>query len=50
MPDSVGTAHGTLLGTGSFDGNGNLSLTGVDGYVDLGANLIAGQTNIAVEA
>jgi hypothetical protein len=50
VPDSVGTAHGTLLGTGSFDGNGNLSLTGVDGYVDLGANLIAGETNIAVEA
>ena len=34
VPDSVGTAHGTFLGTGSFDGNGNVNLTGVDGYVD----------------
>jgi hypothetical protein len=48
--DSVGTANGTLIGTGTFDGSGNLNLPGVDGYVDLGPNLITGYTNLTIEA
>ena len=38
------------MGMGAFDGNGNLNLPGVDGYVDLGANLITGYTNLTIEA
>ncbi len=48
--DQVGSAHGTLLGTGTFDGNGGLSLTGVDGFVDLGASLIDGYSSVTFEA
>jgi hypothetical protein len=51
VADSVGVKNGTFIGSsGGLDGNGNLVLNGVDGYVDLGPNLIAGYTNLTVEA
>lgn len=48
--DAVGTAHGTLFGTGDHEGNGSLVLEGVDGYVDLPPGLISGYTSMTVEA
>ncbi len=49
--DSVGGQNGTFSGSsGGLDGNGNLVLNGTNGYVNLGPDLIAGYTNITVEA
>jgi hypothetical protein len=51
ITDSVGGRNGTFIGTsGGLDGAGDLILNGVDGYVDLGANLVADYTNMTVEA
>jgi len=49
--DSIGIKNAVCYGSsGGLDGNGNLVLNGVDGYVDLGPNLITGYTNVTVEA
>lgn len=51
ITDSIGGKNGTFIGTsGGLDGAGDLVLNGADGYVDLGPNLIAGYTNMTVEA
>ncbi|PYI86128.1 MAG: hypothetical protein DME26_09640, partial [Verrucomicrobia bacterium] len=48
--DSVGGAHGTLLGDAALTGDGRLSLLGTNGYVDLPNGLISGLTNASFEA
>lgn len=49
--DSVGGAGGTLMGTATFDGNGQVVLDGASGtYVSLPGNLLAGLTNVTIEA
>lgn len=49
VPDAVGSAHGTLVGGGSFD-NGQLTLDGVDGYVDLPNGIVSALgTNATIE-
>ena len=51
ITDSLGGQNGTFFGSsGGLDGNGNLVLNGTSGYVNLGPNLIAGYTNMTVEA
>jgi hypothetical protein len=51
ITDSVGGQNGTFSGSaGGLDGNGNLVLDGVNEYVNLGPNLIAGYTNVSVES
>src|SRR5881628_3912518 len=46
--DSVGTAHGTLVG-GATVSNGQVVLDGVDGYVDLPNDLFTNFTSITFE-
>jgi alpha-L-fucosidase len=49
--DSVGGADGTLVGAAAFDGNGQVTLDGTSGtYVSLPGNLLAGLTNVTIEA
>jgi hypothetical protein len=48
--DSVGTAHGTVLGDGVLTGNGKLTLLGTNGYIDLPNGLISPLTNASFEA
>jgi alpha-L-fucosidase len=49
--DSVGGANGALIGSATFDGNGRVFLNGTSGtYVSLPANLIAGLTDVTIEA
>ncbi|HEX9046735.1 MAG TPA: LamG-like jellyroll fold domain-containing protein, partial [Verrucomicrobiae bacterium] len=49
--DAVGSADGTLHGTASFDGNGQVVLDGSSGaYVSLPANLLAGLSNVTIDA
>ncbi|HTL74352.1 MAG TPA: alpha-L-fucosidase [bacterium] len=49
--DSVGGANGTLNGSAVFDGSGRVVLNGTSGtYVALPGNLLAGLTNVAIEA
>jgi alpha-L-fucosidase len=49
--DSVGGADGTLMGSAAFDGSGKVVLNGTSGnYVSLPGNLIAGLTNVTIEA
>lgn len=49
--DSVGGANGALIGSATFDGGGRVVLNGASGtYVSLPANLIAGLTNVTIEA
>ncbi|HZI33503.1 MAG TPA: LamG-like jellyroll fold domain-containing protein, partial [Candidatus Binatia bacterium] len=49
--DSVGGADGALMGAATFDGNGHVVLNGASGtYVSLPGNLIAGLTNLTIEA
>jgi alpha-L-fucosidase len=49
--DSVGGANGTLNGSAAFDGNGHVVLNGTSGtYVSLPGNLIAGLTDVTIEA
>ena len=48
--DLVGSANGFLYGTGNFDGLGKLNLLGIDGYVDLGPDLISSSSSLTIEA
>jgi regulation of enolase protein 1 (concanavalin A-like superfamily) len=49
--DSIGGADGTLNGSAVFDGNGRVVLNGTSGtYVSLPANLLAGLSNVTIEA
>jgi alpha-L-fucosidase len=49
--DSVGGADGTLNGSAAFDGNGHVVLNGTSGtYVSLPGNLLAGLSNVTIEA
>ena len=49
--DSVGGADGSLRGSATFDGSGNVVLSGTSGtYVSLPGNLLAGLTNVTIEA
>jgi hypothetical protein len=48
--DSLGTAHGDLIGGAVFTGNGRLTLNGIDGYVNLPNDLVTGYTSITIEA
>ena len=49
--DSVGGADGSLKGAAAFDGSGRVVLNGTSGtYVSLPANLIAGLSNVTIEA
>lgn len=51
IADSVGNQNGTFYGSsGGLDGNGYLVLNGTNGFVDLGPNLVAGYTNVTIEA
>src|SRR5262249_34015161 len=49
VKDSVGTANGTLSATGANLGNGEVSVDGVSGYVDLPGNLINGYDAVTFE-
>ena len=49
--DSIGGANGTLNGSAVFDGKGRVVLNGTSGtYVSLPGNLLAGLSNVTVEA
>jgi alpha-L-fucosidase len=49
--DSIGSANGTLRGGAAFDGSGHVVLNGTSGtYVSLPANLLAGLSNVTIEA
>jgi cytochrome c len=48
--DSVGTAHGTVLGGAAFTGTGKLNFLGSNGYVNLPNGLVSGLTNVTFEA
>ncbi len=49
--DSVGGAHGTLNGSAVFNGKGQVVLNGTSGtYVSLPGNLLAGLSNVTIEA
>jgi alpha-L-fucosidase len=49
--DAIGGADGTLNGSAAFDGNGRVVLNGSSGnYVALPGNLLAGLTNVTIEA
>ena len=49
--DSVGGANGTLKGDATFDGSGHVVLDGTSGtYVSLPGNLLAGLSNVTIEA
>ncbi|MBI3416851.1 MAG: LamG domain-containing protein [Verrucomicrobia bacterium] len=49
VTDSVGTANGDLIGTGTFDGAGLLKFNGTDTYVDLPNGLISSLKNATLE-
>ncbi len=48
--DSVGGADGTLTGGSAFTGDGNVTLDGTDGYIDLPNGIISSLTNATFEA
>ena len=49
--DSIGGANGTLKGSAAFDGSGQVVLNGTSGtYVSLPGNLLAGLSNVTIEA
>jgi len=49
--DSIGAANGTLKGSAVFDGSGHVVLSGTSGtYVSLPGNLLAGLSNVTIEA
>ena len=49
--DSIGSADGTLNGSAAFDGSGRVVLNGTSGtYVSLPGNLLAGLSNVTIEA
>lgn len=49
--DSVGGANGALSGSATFGGNGLAVLSGTSGtYISLPGNLLAGLTNVTIEA
>jgi regulation of enolase protein 1 (concanavalin A-like superfamily) len=49
--DSIGGANGTLKGSAAFDGSGHVVLNGTSGtYVSLPGNLLAGLSNVTIEA
>jgi hypothetical protein len=51
ITDSVGGQNGTFSGSsGGLDGNGDLVLNGTNGYANLGPDLMAGYTNLTIEA
>ncbi|NHC44917.1 family 43 glycosylhydrolase [Motilibacter aurantiacus] len=51
VTDSSGNAkNGTIVGGGTWTGVGSLRLDGVDDYVDIPDNLLAGVTDITIEA
>lgn len=50
VTDSVGTANGDLLGTGTLSGDGKLNFNGTDTYVDLPNGLISSLKNVTLEA
>jgi glucose/arabinose dehydrogenase/type 1 glutamine amidotransferase len=50
IADSVGTAHGTLLGGGALTGDGKLNLLGGNGFVDLPNGIISSLSNVTLEA
>jgi glucose/arabinose dehydrogenase/type 1 glutamine amidotransferase len=50
IADSIGTAHGTLLGGGALTGDGKLNLGGASGFVDLPNGLISSLSNVTLEA
>jgi uncharacterized protein YjdB len=49
VTDSVGGANGTLVGTASLPGDGQVLLNGTEGYVDLPAGLITGYPAVTFE-
>ena len=51
IADLAGNQSGQFIGSsGGLDGNGNLILNGVDGYLDLGPDLISNDTSLTVES
>ncbi len=49
--DSIGGANGTLMGSAVFSGGGSVVLNGTSGtYVSLPGNLLAGLSNVTIEA
>jgi glucose/arabinose dehydrogenase/type 1 glutamine amidotransferase len=50
VADSVGAAHGTLLGGGTFTGDGKLNLFGANGFVDLPNGIVSSLSNVTFEA
>lgn len=50
IKDSAGTADGTLHGAGTVTGNGQLTLPGTTGYVELPGGIISSLTNVTFEA
>lgn len=49
VADTIGSANGAFLGTGTFSDSGKLNLDGVDGFVDFGPGLIDGYTGLTLE-
>jgi hypothetical protein len=47
--DSVGQAHGTLMGGAALSGDGRISFNGTDAYVDLPNGIISRLTNATFE-
>jgi PKD repeat protein len=50
IADSIGTAHGTLFGSGALTGDGKLNLSGANGFVDLPNGIISSLGNVTLEA
>jgi PKD repeat protein len=50
VADSVGTAHGTVIGGAAFTGDGKLNLLGTNGFVDLPNGIISSVSNVTIEA
>ncbi len=50
VADSIGTAHGTLMGGGALTGDGKLNLLGASGFVDLPNGIISSLSNVTLEA
>src|SRR4030095_2897909 len=48
VPDSIGTAHGTLLGGGTLTGDGKMNLLGGSGFVDLPNGIISSLSNVTI--
>jgi len=49
--DSIGGANGSLQGSATFNGSGSVVLNGTSGtFVSLPGNLLAGLTNVTIEA